>query len=866
MFGGQSNSTAPKLLKFEPPKDPYDEEKKKKAWEMPSWQKSTYIEKKFEERERLINNNTALNRDDKLAAKTAMQVYLQQIRMQEWDSEADECYIREFRDFLQGKSKYNTDPRYAHLVPWKKNALIGRDIDAYIDAIIDKKISFDAKIAKLFATKMAPRNLQDAWLYYVFIVTGKRPPTDLFLKAWDAFYPYEETPRLAAGDTPQKEWVKTPERAAPRENQKGIDGPLEACEEIKTDTTTKPHPGQGVDPKELEQEEKENDGVGDIEQDHPPEDQKPPKKEKDEEEDYFDAEDGIKKEEPKEEEEKKDETPPKIKEEPKDIEEEEKKDKGKEPDPLESNETSAQGEERGRKRDEIRKRVSENLPGQEGQVDTFYVSYDGVAHLNAQHTQAPQAQDAITRAQKKIKMAFVDAAKATGTQAKKLWNAVEQLGFRAGYQITRIRGVDLIPAQHAAEMLENVKNERESAARLLEAERKKLSDKEFENNKLKTLYEELRVTLADKNKRLDALMAQSEMWQNMDPEVMQEELKVTKDQLKEMQISYQDLKRSEDKLKQLTEEKDRYIEELNNTRKQLEEKIKSNPHKKLVPLVKVQQQQLDEVKKELGEAKRELENAIKNRDPYVRGMSERIRDLTHRYAKLSRDYLGLRKENETMHATQQRLQEAITQQGQQLEAKEQEILLKARQNQILGDAALRNEEEKGQMLKELEEERTKLAQAREDLTKTVEEMMKLQQDHEVSAAEWRAKMEELESKLIQSQGVNVATDDLVDELRQTVENLSQPRPQNEVIEEQIEVAQEEVNRKRRRIVEDYGETPDNDSNTRLAQIQTGRDNIRQTQQIVSVLSDNERPKRKAKDKANEKIKEQAEQGKRRKKR
>lgn len=242
----QKNSTVPRLgNKFEPPKDPIELENAKRIWEMPQIQKMAYIERKFQEKQAQIDGAN-MRPDDKLAKKNAMQVYLQQMELEAWDAEATECYIREFRDFLQGKSKYNTDDRYKHLVPWRNHKLVGKDIDAYLDAVLDKKIEFDAKIAKMFNTKMAPRTIQDAWLYFVFICTGKKPPTDIFLKAWDAFYPYGDD--MNGTDNPQKNWKKTPEDAPPRENQKGVLGPKESCDQSGDVnpilTGTKPQQGE----------------------------------------------------------------------------------------------------------------------------------------------------------------------------------------------------------------------------------------------------------------------------------------------------------------------------------------------------------------------------------------------------------------------------------------------------------------------------------------------------------------------------------------------------------------------------------------------------------------------------------------------
>jgi hypothetical protein len=255
MFG-QSKSTAPRLLKFEAPKDPIDQENEKRLWEMPHIQKVAYLDEKFEKKKQDLAAS-GLSDGEKLAISNAMEVFKQQMELEAWDAEANECYMRGFRDFLQGKSKYNSE-QYKHLVPWTNNPLVGKDIEVYLDAVLDKKIEFDAKIARMFNTKMAPRNLKDAWLYYVFIVTGKKPPTDIFLKAWDAFYPFQDSrfnPKTLASipnPTPQDGWVQTASNAPPRQEQKGIDGPVESCDyEPKLDPPepdTKPDQGNHQQP------------------------------------------------------------------------------------------------------------------------------------------------------------------------------------------------------------------------------------------------------------------------------------------------------------------------------------------------------------------------------------------------------------------------------------------------------------------------------------------------------------------------------------------------------------------------------------------------------------------------------------------
>lgn len=227
MFGKKGN-TAPGLLKFNTPEDPYDQELKKKQWEAPNLIKMEYIDRKLREKEEAIKNAKNMQFEEAAAKLNAIEVYRMQTEMETYDSEVNECFLKDFRDFLQGKSAFNKNPK---LVPWKEHPLIGKDIDAYLDAMLDKKLEFDKKIAKMTMFKMAPRNLQDAWMYYVFIVRGKRPPVDLFLKDWDAFYaiPHDFTP---PDDGPYEEYKQTPSAVLPNLKKPlpgGIVGPQEAC-------------------------------------------------------------------------------------------------------------------------------------------------------------------------------------------------------------------------------------------------------------------------------------------------------------------------------------------------------------------------------------------------------------------------------------------------------------------------------------------------------------------------------------------------------------------------------------------------------------------------------------------------------------
>jgi hypothetical protein len=128
-------------------------------------------------------------------------VYQMQKELEAMEGEADTDYVSEFRDFILGKSAYNTNKnKDVKPVPWGNRRLVGKDFDIYLNAIWDKRQQFETKIAGLKASGLAPSNIEDAWLYFMFVLKNpqdlNKMTEDMFLKPWDNFMPGELSPYI----------------------------------------------------------------------------------------------------------------------------------------------------------------------------------------------------------------------------------------------------------------------------------------------------------------------------------------------------------------------------------------------------------------------------------------------------------------------------------------------------------------------------------------------------------------------------------------------------------------------------------------------------------------------------------------------
>ena len=116
-------------------------------------------------------------------------VYFMQKEIESSNKDANQRLIKEFDDFLLGKSKYNVDPKWAKMVFWGKRKLVGPSIDDYLKTILEKKIEFDTRIGMMRRGGYIPSDIEEAWYYYLFVLCNKKSPTDMFFKPWEAFYP-----------------------------------------------------------------------------------------------------------------------------------------------------------------------------------------------------------------------------------------------------------------------------------------------------------------------------------------------------------------------------------------------------------------------------------------------------------------------------------------------------------------------------------------------------------------------------------------------------------------------------------------------------------------------------------------------------
>lgn len=181
MFGSQL--PAPGFGKYSVPRDPIEAEKNRKEWGAPPDWKSKFIGDKVRQSIEKLH----ASQDTKVQAKVqAAEFYCMQQEILTHGEAADSEVMGEFRDFLLGKSKFNNDSK---LVPWGRRKLVGEDIDAYLEAVMTAKFQYDKKIGMMRDMGMAPRTIEDAWLYFCFFLLKRDIPEELFLKTWAQFYP-----------------------------------------------------------------------------------------------------------------------------------------------------------------------------------------------------------------------------------------------------------------------------------------------------------------------------------------------------------------------------------------------------------------------------------------------------------------------------------------------------------------------------------------------------------------------------------------------------------------------------------------------------------------------------------------------------
>lgn len=183
---------------FQPAEHPINQELKKitgnQPWTAPSSLVNQYTKEKMFDAITQIDRQLRVEGNDSkksvLEGKLkAAGVHLMQKDIEQMSEQGNSEIIKQFGDFLLGKSTYNVDPKYRRLVPWGQSKLYGPGIDEYVKGVLSKKLDFDAKIAMMRRSGYFPSDIEEAWFYFIFIVLQKTSPTDMYMKTWESFYP-----------------------------------------------------------------------------------------------------------------------------------------------------------------------------------------------------------------------------------------------------------------------------------------------------------------------------------------------------------------------------------------------------------------------------------------------------------------------------------------------------------------------------------------------------------------------------------------------------------------------------------------------------------------------------------------------------
>lgn len=143
-----------------------------------------HAKKKVEE----ITKDLSIPLDERKARVEAINFFIIQKETEGWEEEKKAEVMAQFRDFLLGKSEWNDNP---DLVPWGRKRLVGKDIEAYIEDMLDAKLTFDKEVHMSVNIGQIPRSLRQAWVYFCFKLKNNKMgvPSDMYLKLWETYYP-----------------------------------------------------------------------------------------------------------------------------------------------------------------------------------------------------------------------------------------------------------------------------------------------------------------------------------------------------------------------------------------------------------------------------------------------------------------------------------------------------------------------------------------------------------------------------------------------------------------------------------------------------------------------------------------------------
>lgn len=171
--------------KFNPPDTPLEFEKRSKVMEPGIHWKTGFAKKMLEDHYRRIGGapkKNQLNLRDHQGTPVG-QVEMDRIRqeawqwaavideIEEWETHkepfAHEAFVSEFICWLQGKSKYN----HPNITPWGYQRLHGDTIKQFVLDFVMKKTDYALELQKLKADPQPPTKIEDAWIYWKYLVS-----------------------------------------------------------------------------------------------------------------------------------------------------------------------------------------------------------------------------------------------------------------------------------------------------------------------------------------------------------------------------------------------------------------------------------------------------------------------------------------------------------------------------------------------------------------------------------------------------------------------------------------------------------------------------------------------------------------------
>lgn len=171
--------------KFKPPDTPLQYEKKTQTMEPGVHWKNGFAKKMLEDHYRRIGGGPRRNQVNLVdhqgtpAPQDLMNEHRREAwewaaiidEIEEWETHkepfAHEAFVSEFICWLLGKSKYN----HPNITPWGYQRLHGDTIKQFVLDFVMKKTDYTLELQKLKADPQPPTKIQDAWIYWKYLVS-----------------------------------------------------------------------------------------------------------------------------------------------------------------------------------------------------------------------------------------------------------------------------------------------------------------------------------------------------------------------------------------------------------------------------------------------------------------------------------------------------------------------------------------------------------------------------------------------------------------------------------------------------------------------------------------------------------------------